>query len=289
VTLATGRRRRRMRRASGAVRSLGVHLAVGAWLLVALGPYAWMFLTSVKPTLELYVFPVRYLPSAVGFEAYEQLFTTTPFLRFFANSAIVALSTVVFTTVISTLAAYALSRFRIPGKPIILVVLLVTQLMPAVLLVIPLFISLRSLGLLNTTWGLTLVHSAFALPFTTYLITGFLDAIPKELDEAAKIDGCSDLGAFRWVVLPLLAPSLAAASTYVFIYSWNEFIYALTFMTREGMRTLPVGLHGFIGEFLIRWDLLTAGGVIATLPTVLFFLLVQRRLIAGLTAGAVKG
>jgi multiple sugar transport system permease protein len=281
--------RRRARRLGDAVRGLGVHLAVLVWLLIALGPYVWMFLTSVKPSLELYEFPVRYLPSAVGFEAYEQLFTTTPFARFFANSAIVAAATVAFTTTVATLAAYALSRFRIPGKPIILVILLVTQLMPAVLLVIPLFISLRGLGLLNTWYGLTLVHSAFALPFTTYLVTGFLDAIPKELDEAAKIDGCSDLGAFRWVVLPLLAPSLAAASTYVFIYSWNEFIYALTFMTRESARTLPVGLHGFIGEFLIRWDLLTAGGVIATLPTVLFFLLVQRRLIAGLTAGAVKG
>ena len=289
MVAARGQRRRRARRFAAATRGLGVHAAVGIWLLIALGPYVWMFLTSVKPTLELYEFPVRYLPSAVGFEAYEQLFNATPFLRFFRNSAIVAVSTVAFTTITATLAAYALSRFRIPGKSIILVVLLVTQLMPAVLLVIPLFISLRSFGLLNSPLGLTLVHSAFALPFTTYLITGFLDGIPKELDEAAKIDGCSDLGAFRWVVLPLLAPSLAAASTYVFIYSWNEFIYALTFMTRESARTLPVGLHGFIGEFLIRWDLLTAGGVIATLPTVLFFLLVQRRLIAGLTAGAVKG
>jgi multiple sugar transport system permease protein len=248
-----------------------------------------MFLTSVKPPLELYTFPVRYLPSAIGFEAYQLLITTTPFARFFLNSAVVALGTVIFTTFAATLAAYALSRFRIPGKPFILVGLLVTQLIPAVLLVMPLFISLRTLGLLNTWWGLILVHSAFALPFTTYLLTGFLDAIPKELDEAAKIDGCSDIAAFRWVIVPLLAPSLAAASTYVFIYSWNEFIYALTFMTRETTRTLPVGLHSFIGEYLIRWDLLTAGGVIATLPTVIFFLLVQRKLIEGLTAGAVKG
>jgi multiple sugar transport system permease protein len=281
--------RRQRVRPGAALRTAGVYLAVGFWLVIALGPYVWMFLTSVKPSLELYTFPVRYLPSAIGFEAYEQLFTTTPFLRFFMNSAVVAIGTVAFTTVAATLAAYALSRFQIPGKSVILIVLLVTQLMPAVLLVIPLFISLRSFDLLNKPLGLILVHSAFALPFTTYLLTGFLDAIPKELDEAAKIDGASDLGAFRWIIVPLLAPSLAAASTYVFIYSWNEFIYALTFMTREATRTLPVGLHGFIGEFLIRWDLLTSGGVIATLPTILFFLLVQRRLIEGLTAGAVKG
>lgn len=267
----------------------GIYLAIGAWLVVALAPYVWMILTSVKPTTELYTFPVRYLPSFITTDAYRDLFTTTSFSRFFANSAVVAIGTVLFATACATLAAYALSRYRVRGKQGILIVLLVTQLMPAVLLVVPLFITLRSLGLLNNPLGLILVHSAFAIPFTTYLLTGFLDAIPKELDEAAKIDGASDLGAFRWVVAPLLAPSLAAAATYVFIYSWNEFIYALTFMTQEATRTLPVGLHGFIGEYLIRWDLLTSGGVIATLPTIVFFLLVQRKLIEGLTAGAVKG
>ncbi len=271
------------------LRGAGVYLAIGAWLVVALAPYLWMILTSVKPSMELYTFPVRYLPSFLTTDAYRDLFTTTSFSRFFANSAVVAIGTVLFATVCATLAAYALSRYPVRGKQGILIVLLVTQLMPAVLLVVPLFITLRSLVLLNNPVGLILVHSAFAMPFTTYLLTGFLDAIPKELDEAAKIDGASDLGAFRWVVAPLLAPSLAAAATYVFIYSWNEFIYSLTFMTQEATRTLPVGLHGFIGEYLIRWDLLTSGGVIATLPTIVFFLLVQRKLIEGLTAGAVKG
>jgi multiple sugar transport system permease protein len=266
-----------------------VYLGILGWLAFALGPYLWMLITSLKRSNELYSFPVRYLPSVVTFEAYNLLMTTTPFLRYFLNSSAIAFGTVVLTTSVAVLAAYALSRFSIPGKSYILVGLLITQLIPAVLLVVPLFLSLRSMGLLNTWWGIILVHSAFAMPFTTWLMTGFLDALPKELDEAALIDGCSHFGAFRWVIAPLLAPGIAASATYVFIYSWNEFIYALTFTRDDAARTLPVGLHNFIGEFVIRWDLLTAGGVISVIPTVLFFMLVQRHLISGLASGAVKG
>lgn len=268
---------------------LVICLGILAWLLFALGPYLWMLITSLKPSNDLYLFPVRYLPSEVTLDAYRLLLTTTPFLRYFLNSTVVAFGTVVLTTAAAVLAAYALSRFRIPGKQYILVGLLITQLIPAVLLVVPLFLSLRSVGLLNTWWGIIIVHSAFAMPFTIWLMTGFLDALPKELDEAALIDGCSHFGAFRWVIAPLLAPGIAASATYVFIYSWNEFIYALTFTSSDAARTLPVGLHNFIGEFVIRWDLLTAGGVISVIPTVLFFMLVQRHLISGLASGAVKG
>ena len=268
---------------------LSVYLAIFGWLVFALGPYLWMLITSLKPPTELNLFPVRYLPIEATLNAYTLLFTTTSFARYFLNSSVVAFGTVVATTTVAVLAAYALSRFRIPGKQYILISLLVTQLIPAVLLVVPLFLSLRSIGLLNTWWGLIIVHSAFATPFTTWLMTGFLDALPKELDEAALIDGCSYLGAFRWVIAPLLAPGIAASATYVFIYSWNEFIYALTFTSSDAARTLPIGLHNFIGEYIIRWDLLTAGGVISVIPTVLFFMLVQRHLIAGLTSGAVKG
>jgi len=267
----------------------GLAVAILGWLTFALGPYVWMFLTSLKPKSELYTSPVQVLPHSVTFLGYKLLFTTTPFLRYFLNSAIVSAGTVALATVAAVLAAYALSRFRIPGKTYILIGLLVTQLIPSVLMVMPLFLTLRTIGLLNTWWGLILVDTAFALPFTTYLLTGFMDAVPKQLDEAAMIDGCNEITAFRWVLAPLLVPGIAASSTYVFIYSWNEFVYALTFTSTTVSRTLPVGLRTFIGEYLIRWDLLTAGGVISVIPTILFFMLVQRNLIAGLTAGAVKG
>jgi multiple sugar transport system permease protein len=289
VTLRDEKRQSERRRA-GRERRLGalVGVAVVAWLLFALTPYLWMLLTSLKPSKDLYQFPLKYLPSQLTLEGYAQLVSGTPFFQYFRNSAMVAGFTVLVVAVVATCAAYALSRYDIPGKPLVLTGLLVTQLIPNVLLVLPIFLSLREMGLLDNPLGLVIVHSAFALPFTTWMLTGFLDGLPRELEEAARIDGCNDIGAFRWVILPLLGPGLAASATYVFIYSWNEFIYALTFTSSEAARTLPVGLHSFVGEYLIRWDLLTAGGVLSALPTVIFFLLVQRHLISGLTSGAVK-
>jgi len=160
---------------------------------------------------------------------------------------------------------------------------------PSVLLVFSLFLIMRTLGLLNTRLALIVAHSTFALPFTTWLLTGFFNSIPKSLDEAATIDGATRWQTFWYVLAPLSAPGVVAALTYVFIYSWNEFIYALTFTSSIDMRTVPVGLNTFMGEYIIRWDLLTAGGVITAIPIVIFFMLVQRRLVQGLTAGAVKG
>ena len=277
---------RGLRSVWGAVR---LWLPLAAWLGFVLAPYAWMFITSIKPPDELYTKVVDYWPRRPTFEGYRLLLESTPFLIYMRNSGIVALSTCAVALVVAVSAAYCFSRLHFRGKGILLFGFLVTQLFPSVLLVLPLFLIMRSLGILNTPPALILAHSTFAVPFSTWLLTGFFNAIPRELDEAATIDGCSRLQAFRFVLLPLSAPGLAAALTYIFIYSWNEFIYALTFTADLRARTIPVGLHTFMGEFIIRWDLLTAGGVITALPIVFFFMLVQRHLIAGLTAGAVKG
>jgi multiple sugar transport system permease protein len=277
---------RGLRRVWGAVR---LWLPLAAWLGFVLAPYAWMFITSIKPPDELYTKVVDYWPRRPTFEGYRLLLETTPFLTYMRNSGIVALSTCAVALVVAVSAAYCFSRLHFRGKGVLLFGFLVTQLFPSVLLVLPLFLIMRTLGILNTPPALILAHSTFAVPFSTWLLTGFFNAIPRELDEAATIDGCSRLQAFRFVLLPLSAPGLAAALTYIFIYSWNEFIYALTFTADLRARTIPVGLQTFMGEFIIRWDLLTAGGVITALPIVFFFMLVQRHLIAGLTAGAVKG
>ena len=170
-----------------------------------------------------------------------------------------------------------------------MVAVLVAQLLPAVLLVISLQGQLRVFNLLDNVLGLALVHAAFATPFATWLLKGFLDSIPRELEESGRIDGASSWQVVRMIIVPLLAPGMVAAGTYIFILSWNEFLYALTFMQSTSTRTLPIGLHLFIGEYQIRWDLLTAGGVLAVLPVVAGFLVVQKRLVAGLAAGAVKG
>ena len=262
---------------------------LAAWLSFVLAPYLWMFLTSIKPPAELYTKGVQYWPSHPTFEGYRLLMQTTPFLTYMRNSAIIAISTCVIALAVAMSAAYCFSRIPFRGKGVMLFGFLVTQLFPSVLLVLPLFLIMRSLGILNTPPALILAHSTFAVPFSTWMLTGFFNAIPRELDEAATIDGCSRLQTFRNILLPLSAPGVAAAATYIFIYSWNEFIYALTFTADLRARTLPVGLQTFMGEFIIRWDLLTAGGVITALPIVFFFMLVQRHLIAGLTAGAVKG
>jgi len=264
-------------------------IPLGAWLSFVLAPYGWMFITSIKPPTELYTKTVQYWPHHPAFEGYRLLMQTTPFLGYMRNSGVVALSTCAVALCAATAAAYCFSRIPFKGKGILLFGFLLTQLFPAVLLVLPLFLIMRSLGILNTPPALILAHSTFAVPFSTWLLTGFFNAIPRELDEAATIDGCTRLQAFRYVLLPLSAPGVAAAVTYIFIYSWNEFLYALTFTADLRARTLPVGLQTFMGEYIIRWDLLTAGGVITALPIVIFFMLVQRHLIAGLTAGAVKG
>ena len=279
-------RRSRLRRAWD---GLKLWLPLAAWLAFVLAPYVWMFITSIKPPEELYTKQVRYWPHQPTLEGYRLLVQTTPFLGYMRNSALVAACTCAVALAVAMAAAYGFSRLRFRGKGIILFGFLVTQLFPSVLLVLPLFLIMRSLGILNTPAALILAHSTFAVPFSTWMLTGFFNAIPRDLDEAATIDGCSRLQTFRHVLLPLAAPGIAAALTYIFIYSWNEFLYALTFTSDLRARTIPVGLQTFMGEYIIRWDLLTAGGVITALPIVVFFMLVQRRLIAGLTAGAVKG
>lgn len=259
------------------------------WLSFILVPYIWMFITSIKPVEELYTFPLKYFPSHPTFKGYKLLMETTPFFIYMRNSIIVAIVTVIIALFVSTLASYSFSRFNFRGKTLLSSVFLMTQMFPAILLAIPLFLLMRSFGILNTPWSLILAHSTFAVPFSTWMITGFLNSIPRELDEAAQIDGCSKLQALWHIIIPLAAPGIIAATIYIFIYSWNEFLYALTFTSDIKARTIPVGLHTFMGEYIIRWDLLTAGGVLTCMPVVIFFMLIQRYLIKGLTEGAVKG
>lgn len=264
-------------------------LGVLLWMLFILTPYLWMFLTSVKPADELYTSPVKYWPSAFTFAGYQLLLKTTSFPRFLFNSLIVAFGTVMVTAVVATSAAYCFSRLEFRGKQKLLGTFLVSQMFPAVLLVLSLFFIMKSLRVLNTPFALILAYSTFALPFSTWLLSGFLNTIPYELDESGMIDGASRWQTFRYILLPLAMPGIVAALTYVFILSWNEFLYALTFTSDASAQTLPVGLNSFMGEYIIRWDLLTAGGVLTSIPIVIFFMLVQKYLVQGLTSGAVKG
>ncbi|WP_158522638.1 carbohydrate ABC transporter permease [Tessaracoccus aquimaris] len=264
---------------------------VGLLLILTgvLAPYVVMLITSLTPKAELAAAGASLLPKTVTLEAYVELVTTTHFLEYLRNSLLVALMSVPITLVCATGAAIALSRFEFVGRRQTMTILILAQMLPAVLLVLSLQQQLNVFGLLDSKIGLALVHSAFATPFATWLLKGFLDGIPRELEESGQIDGASAWQIIRLLILPLLLPGLVAAGTYAFILTWNEFLYALTFTSSPATRTLPVGLQLFIGEYQIRWDLLTAGGVLSVLPVVVGFLLVQKRLVAGLAAGAVKG
>lgn len=269
-------------------RILTLYLPLFLLLLFALFPYIWTILSSIKPESELFTKQIHYLPQSPTFQNYISLFKLTNFSKYLSNSLIVAISTVLVAIIISTLAAYAFARFSFPMKNILLLVVLITTMFPKVLLIIPLFKIFAFLKMMNTYTALILAHSTFAIPFAVWMLTGYLKMIPKELDEAAWVDGCTKSQALFKVILPIMAPGLAATIVYIFIQSWNDYLYAVMFTSDLTVRTLPVGLKMFVGKFEVNWGWLTAGGVVSSVPIVLFFFLVQKHLVKGLTAGAVK-
>lgn len=266
-----------------------VYLLILAWLVGVLGPYLWMFVTSITPSSELAQSSSRIVPENPSFSAYADLLSGTAFLTYVRNSLIVAVGTVLLATTCALLAGTALSRYKFRGRTAVLYGILLVQLFPVILLIVPLYIELKTFGLLDSKLGLVLAYTAFALSFSIWLMKGFIDQIPVEIEEASYIDGCTRFQSFVHVILPLSRPGIAAAGTYAFIYSWNEFLLALTFTASDGSRTIPVGLRQFIGENIIRWEYLTAGGVLAAIPILVGFMYAQKALISGLASGAVKG
>ena len=276
-----------MRRMSRTARILQIELPVLAILAFALLPFAWMILTSIKPTPELAEWPVRYLPREATLDHYRQLLQRTNFSGNLLDSLIVATGAALLGLAVSIPAAYAFSRFRFHGRRALMTGFLTVNMFPIVLLIIPLFLVMRAFGLLDTYLGVVLGHSTFAIPFAIWMLTSYFSTVPVELDEAATIDGATRLEAIRHVILPLVMPGVVTAGIYIFITSWNEYLFALM-LSGQNVRTVTVALQLFIGEFTIQWGLLTAGGTLIAIPVTVLFLLVQRRLVGGLTAGAVK-
>ncbi|HMR31565.1 MAG TPA: carbohydrate ABC transporter permease [Geminicoccaceae bacterium] len=276
-----------MRQMSRTARILQIELPVLAILAFALLPFAWMILTSIKPTPELAEWPIGYLPREATLDHYRQLLQRTNFSGNLLDSLIVATGAALLGLAVSIPAAYAFSRFRFRGRRALMTGFLTVNMFPIVLLIIPLFLVMRGLGLLDTYLGVVLGHSTFAIPFAIWMLTSYFSTVPVELDEAATIDGATRLEAIRHVILPLVMPGVVTAGIYIFITSWNEYLFALM-LSGQNVRTVTVALQLFIGEFTIQWGLLTAGGTLIAIPVTVLFLLVQRRLVGGLTAGAVK-
>lgn len=265
--------------------------AVALVLLWSLAPFLWQLITSLKTASETIAVPPTYWPRDFTLEAYWRIFQTRPFAVYIMNSLIVALGTTALCTVLGTLAAYAFARLPLPGGPFGLNLVMLIALFPPTLLVVPLRRLIQYAGLLNSPLSLILAYTALNLPFAIWVLTTFFRQIPKDLEEAAQVDGFSRWGVLWKVIFPLSAPAVATTGILVFIFAWNEFLLALTFISKDAARTVPVGIALLSGVTLyeVPWNQISAAVVMTTLPVVVLVLAFQRRIIEGLTAGAVKG
>ena len=268
---------------------LGLNLIGTLVLVVFAFPVYWMVSTAFKPEIDILRYDPKFLPSPVTLEHFTTALTKPGFPTYLRNSLLVTLSAVGLALAVALLAAFALARLRFRGRKGFLVMVLLVQMAPFEALLIPFFLTMRDLDLLNRLPALTITYFVFTLPFTIWMLRGFVAAVPAELEEAALLDGCSRPQAFLRVVFPLLAPGLVATSIYGFITAWNEFLFALVLMRDQAHQTLPLWLASFRTAFGNDWGGTMAASTLFTLPVLAFFLIVQRRMVAGLTAGAVKG
>jgi multiple sugar transport system permease protein len=262
--------------------------AVSVIVIVLLFPIYWMVTSSLRGESE-FVFPPKLVPSEVSYRSYHQIFTEKPLGIWMRNSAAVSLVATAMSLGISAPAAYSLSRFRGRALTLFSVAILVTQMLPATLLVIPMYLLFRTFRLLDSLYGLALVYTAFAIPLTTWVLRGFFATIPAELEEAAEIDGCTKLGALRRVTLPLSLPGLAATGVFAFVLAWNDFFFAKTLITSQSKWVVTVGLSSLSGWYVLEWQQTMAASAVFAVPPAIAFLFIQRYLIGGLTGGAVKG
>jgi multiple sugar transport system permease protein len=259
-------------------------------IFIALAPFYWVTVVSLTPPDALFVRGVQYFPPAPTLENYLTVFEVANFGRAYLNSIIVATLTTLLAISISVFAGYAFARFRFRGRHVLIISLLLVYMLPTIALMIPMLVIFRNLGLLNTFPGLILAESSSAVPFATWLLTNYFASLPRDLEEAAVIDGCSPVGAMLRIALPLAIPGVVGVGLFVFINSWNNFLFPFMFTSGESVRTLPVLLRGFIrGEVGVYWGQVMAGAVMTTLPIAAAFLFFQRYLIRGMAAGAVKG
>ncbi|MFP7295620.1 carbohydrate ABC transporter permease [Bacillus sp. OAE578] len=267
---------------------LTLYLPLAMLLSFTIFPIYWTINTAFKPEGDIVKRPLQYLPVSPTVENFVTAWTNVGFATFFKNSLIVGVSTVLVVLVCSTLSGYALSRYQFKGKRSFMIMLLCTQFIPRAMMIIPLFVIFKNLGLISNPLSLIITYTAIEIPFTTILMSGFISNVPKELEEAAMIDGCSKLQSLRHVVFPLLLPGIVATGVFTFIYTWNEFLIALMLTNQQSKFTLPVGLSTMLGEFSINYGALAAGSVIALIPAVILFAYAQKHLVNGM-GGAVKG
>lgn len=258
-------------------------------LAVTLFPFYWMLNTSLKPAAEVFASPPTFVSAHWSLDAYHAVLANRPVARYFLNSLVVAVGSMAISIVLASLAAYGITRFFPRGALPFVLFLLFTKMLPETLLIIPYFQLMSDLSLLNTYWALILAYSSFALPFSVWMLIGFFRSIPRELDEAAHIDGAGVLQTFFRVILPLARPGLVAVALFTFLIAWNSYVWALVLTTDSSMFVLSVGIANMVGEYRVQWNELMAAAVMATLPVMALYALLERHLVDAITAGAVKG
>ncbi|WP_020612603.1 carbohydrate ABC transporter permease [Sediminispirochaeta bajacaliforniensis] len=270
-----------------------IYIGVIIVLLFTLFPFIWMVSTSFKPAGEVYAYPPRIIPNEPSVAGYKNILFSNgqsnfSFLRWAWNSFVVSLLTTIFSMIIALPGGYALSRYSFKGKQTIGYIILISQVLPGSVMIIPFYFLMGKLHLLNTLFGLALAYITFAVPFCTWMIKGFFNAIPSTLDESAIVEGCNMFQVFSRVILPLTIPGIAVTSVFSFITGWNEYIFASVFMKSYSKWTLSLGISSFQGQYTTDWSTIMAGSVFIALPIVFLFLVLQKYLISGMTAGAVK-
>lgn len=269
--------------------TVGKYAALLGYLTFALFPLYWLLKIAITPDQLIFSEGTNLWPSALTLDNFRTVLFQTDFLSYFGNSLYVSLGTAAATTLIAAGAGYAFSRFNFAGKKLLIAVMLITQMFPLLMIIAPIYKIVASMGLLNSMTSLIVVYTAFNIPFATFLMQSFFDGIPKDLEEAAMMDGCSRFQALRKVVFPLTLPGLGATLGFVFTAAWSELLFALMLISKNESMTFPVGLLTFVSKFSVDWGQMMAAGVLALIPSCLFFIFIQRYLVQGLTSGAVKG
>jgi multiple sugar transport system permease protein len=296
ATAETRTRRRRRVRAKRTATTGFLYAMMALALIAILAPFAWLIISSVAAPVDLLERPLRWIPAHIELDRFAALtFGSSPddtsqgFRSAFVNSTVIATTVTAYSMVVGVLAAYAFSRLHFPGRSWLILAFMATYMLPPIALVVPLYQIMSSLGLRDTPLALIIIYSSFVTPFVIWIMRGYFDTISPELDEAARVDGCSRIGALWRVVLPISAPGLVSTALLAFLLAWDEFLYALIITQTNASKTLPIAITDFIGRHGIDFGLLATGGVIAALPPVIIAFAFQRYIVAGLTAGSVKG
>ncbi|MGO4784240.1 carbohydrate ABC transporter permease [Cryobacterium sp. W22_MBD10_FK3] len=264
-------------------------LSITALVVFAGFPTYWMLTTALSSDTELYKTGQDILPHLERLGAFPTAFLSMPMLSWLGSSFVIATGTTLLSLLLAVAAGYALSRFRFYGKGVTGFVLFATQMLPEALLIVPLYALFANLGLLNNLGGLVLANAAFTMPVATFILKGAIDKVPFEIEESARVDGCSRMGIVSMIVFPLIVPSVAAAAIISFFDGWNEFLFANTFISDSALWPASVGLASFLGQFFTPINLVMVAALTFALPAIVFFLIAQRSIVSGLTAGSVKG